>query len=286
MGLDHDEISAANAKALEEYLLGYLPHHQRDAIEARLAEDRALYENLLAIEDELIVDYARGRLTPERAGRVEELLRTLPDGSIRIAVARSLPDLSSDFRRADVRNEAISERIRLNRVPRLLWAASAMVLLLVAGLAVMDVRRARIADPARDSAEEPVPPQAAPQSGGPVLTIRLTPGQERASGNLPTLTIPAGERQIRFELEHRETRRPAEFEAAIRPVGGDPVWTGRIRVDAASRDSGQVTILVPSSALGSDEYVLSIAPVFDGRADAALPAYGFSVVNQPRDPSP
>jgi hypothetical protein len=108
--------------------------------------------------------------------------------------------------------------------------------------------------------------------------LRLTPGQVRASSASATLTIPPGDHQVRFELEHGETPLPPAFEVALRPVGGAVVWSERVAVDPGTSQPGVLVVVVPSSRLAADDYIMTIAAVSGGRAGAPSPAYTFSIL--------
>lgn len=59
-------------KLMRSYLLGDLPAHQREQIEARYFADPDFLEEMDAVEAELIEDYALGTLSAEQAKKVRE----------------------------------------------------------------------------------------------------------------------------------------------------------------------------------------------------------------------
>ena len=76
--------------ALRRYLVGSAPEDERERVEQALLADENLYEELLAIEDELIDQYVWGRLPePERTSFIQ-YLSALPDHKERLEFAQAL----------------------------------------------------------------------------------------------------------------------------------------------------------------------------------------------------
>lgn len=77
-------------KIITAYLLGELSEHEQEQLEARYFADDALFEQLLAIEDELIDRYARGEISgPERL-RLERHFMKSPARRKRVRFAEAL----------------------------------------------------------------------------------------------------------------------------------------------------------------------------------------------------
>ena len=73
--------------ALRQYLLGSAPEDERERLEQALLADENLYEELLAIEDELMDQYVWGQLPePERTSFLQ-YLNALPDHKERLEFA-------------------------------------------------------------------------------------------------------------------------------------------------------------------------------------------------------
>jgi len=71
-------MDSEQEKQMTQYLLGQLPEHEEAEMERRYLADDALFEELLATEDDLRDAYARGELSgPERVA-FEQRLLTLP----------------------------------------------------------------------------------------------------------------------------------------------------------------------------------------------------------------
>ena len=79
------------SERLRRFLLGDLPEGEREAIERQcLAEQSLIFEQLVAIEDELRFDYLLGRLSPADHGRFEGKYLSTPEGRERLAFAQAL----------------------------------------------------------------------------------------------------------------------------------------------------------------------------------------------------
>lgn len=69
-----------NEEMLRRYLLGDVSEEQQEAVEERLLQDDSIFEELLALEDELYFDYRQDRLNErERAAFEQKFLKTAED---------------------------------------------------------------------------------------------------------------------------------------------------------------------------------------------------------------
>jgi len=86
-------VSAARdgSERLRKFLLGDLSEAEREAIERQcLAEHSLIFEQLVALEDELRFDYLLGRLSPADHARFERRYLTTTEGKERLAFAQAL----------------------------------------------------------------------------------------------------------------------------------------------------------------------------------------------------
>lgn len=111
-----------NDGRLGRYLLGALPPEEEERIELQyLAGDEAL-ALVQEAEDDLVDDYARGRLSPADAQRFEERLLSRPGMAGRVAFARALAAQKQPSSRRSL------------APPWLAWAAAVLLAVLSAGL--------------------------------------------------------------------------------------------------------------------------------------------------------
>jgi hypothetical protein len=83
-------------RKLTAYLLGTLPEAEQDAIAEAHLTDAGVFEQLLEVENDLIDDYVRGRLTAVERRQFEGYLNSLPDGWHKVAVARALIEVVAE----------------------------------------------------------------------------------------------------------------------------------------------------------------------------------------------
>jgi anti-sigma factor RsiW len=74
------------------YLLGELSQEQQIALERDYFAGDDVYDQLLAVEDELAYDYLQGRLSPERRARFENTIGRTERGRKNLEFAQALLD--------------------------------------------------------------------------------------------------------------------------------------------------------------------------------------------------
>src|ERR1051325_10693415 len=77
-------------KLASRFLLGDLPEEQKAQLEERFFTDDDYFEYMLAVEDELIDDYAQGALTGRERERFETYFLNSPERRSRLEFARAL----------------------------------------------------------------------------------------------------------------------------------------------------------------------------------------------------
>jgi anti-sigma factor RsiW len=102
------------------YLLGELPEHEQEELEARYFGDDALFALVLAIEDELLDRYARGEVRLAEGARFERHFLNSAARRKRLRVAKAWLRLVSTLA-ADVHRQRLS------------WWEELMVLLRIKG---------------------------------------------------------------------------------------------------------------------------------------------------------
>lgn len=92
-----------DSKMITAYLLGELSEPEQEEIEVRYFTDDALFEQLLAIEDDLIDRYARGQMSDSERLRLERHFMKSPMRRKRVrfaaALLRHIGALAADVRR-------------------------------------------------------------------------------------------------------------------------------------------------------------------------------------------
>lgn len=75
---------------LSEYLLGRLSEQEQEELAERYFADDELFDQLLAVENDLLDQYVRGQLAPDEREGFERYLKRLPDGQHKVGVATAL----------------------------------------------------------------------------------------------------------------------------------------------------------------------------------------------------
>lgn len=124
-------------KDLTHYLLGELSEAERVELEDLYLVDQDFFERLLAVEDDLIDDYAQGRLSKRESSLFEENFLTSPERKERVRAARALSRFVDTKRVARVQSSLPERMLSYLKVgsTTVRFAVSAAMLVLVVGVA-------------------------------------------------------------------------------------------------------------------------------------------------------
>jgi hypothetical protein len=264
-------------RVLREFLTGGLADSQREVVEQQLLGDRDLFEQLTALEDELVVDYARGALSPDEARWFETHTLGARGSEDRLRHARAML--------------AALDGLTAEPVPRrravgpMVWAglAAAAVVIMALGLDGWRLRRdlsevrgelaraqSEVDRLVRDRGAPPsgVPPSPTPDAPQiPVIAIVLAPGLVRGNASPAVATLPAAPQTV---LEFRLTL-PAgadltsPYQFALVNADGRRVRAG------ATRPSGGLAVAeISTRDLPADDYEIVLSSAA-GRDVAAYP---------------
>lgn len=229
-------------RTLKLFLLGELPEEQRAGIELASLDSPALFERIEALESELLLDFAQGRLPRADRVRVETVYRRAPERRRRLEEARALV--------------AATAKPKVSRLGWMFAAAASVVFAIVGGAILTKVR-------------EPAPVV--------IASLRLKPGVTRGvSGDTGTVLKGldgSSDGVVRIYLSGGESF------STPRPQGA---WRVTLRlVDAAtdgwssertSESAGAVVVDVPARFLVRGDYLLRLT-----RGGVAVAAYQFRV---------
>ena len=233
---------------MTRYLLGGLPEDESIRLEQRFFTDKDCFEQLLALEDELMYDYLRAELPAGDRARFEQrFLNTGPQ--------RQKAQFAGDLLQ------------RIGRAPESGWwrpairfslAAAALVLLVFPTWMTLRLRR--------DLERPLIPP---PPRTTMVLSIALTPGQVRGDAEPKRIRIPADIDFVQFQLERRGKADYQRYRAAIRTAEGAEVWS----------EDGVPTLAVrlPAQLLPPNDYELTLQGRAPGGALEDAGDYYFTV---------
>lgn len=269
---------------LRRYLLGTLPEAEAESLEDAYFADRETLERVRGAEDDLVDDYAAGRLTPDESRRLEHRWEASPRQRERLLVARAL------------RLALPPPRPTLPGRPRWPgWSAPLrLAALLFLSFGLFWTWRARQPQPrpapnsatadaseARPPASPAVTPQPSPTAlaSRTLVVLALSPIAARDGPGARPLRVPADARAVRLELEAE----PESLQAAgasplaveVATVEGRPVWRGRAVRPRLGRPALLATVELAPERLAPGDYVVSLFVMHDG---AALERYFLRVL--------
>ncbi len=282
-----------------QYLLHRLPEAEAVQFEECILEEEGCAERLREAEDDLLDDYAAGRLAIDEGEAVERFLLHSPDGRQRLRFARAFAAMARESGSSDAATESISGRNARANAPEapphvvrtfrarkwiaplgLLMAASVAFALFV----VPAVRRSTPASalPGDLSKEEPVtaPPGTAaprPDQATPYAVLLLAETQ-RGSGDAQRIAIPSGAEQVQLQLEVGD--RPStpgqstSYRVTVRDLDGQQLF---VSDSLAAREVAAYRIVetvVPARVLGTGERRVFLTRV---ERDAAVPVFDWNI---------
>jgi hypothetical protein len=263
------------------YLLGKLPVDEQIGLEREFFADDARFDQLVALEDELMYDYLQGGLSRDDRRRFEERFLVSPDDRHRADFAGALLTAVGGGRRTVTASPVMPNAGR--------WLAAAAVVVLAAGTWVatelitlrnerrqFDVARAaeQTAPRAANERAATVPAPARPPS---VIALALTAGLVRGAGELKQVVIPPDTDLLQLELELKRDGGYGSYRAALQNADGRDVWS-QAALTAEPRGGRQVVVArVPATAVAPGAYELILSGVTTSGAAEEAGAYQFSI---------
>jgi hypothetical protein len=254
---------------MAQYLLGQLQEEEQAELERRYLDDDTLFEELLAIEDDLRDAYARGELSGPDCEAFEQRFLAAPRQKQEQEFAQTLCQyLGETGRRAGPLAQLITKWKSLLRTlgtpPRIVLVPAVFVtiLILMAGgwwLGRRSVQPLRLPTAPTLTA---APATAAPTTGeqepdtktiAVVLSRGLVRGNEEDS---KPLVIPPGVSQVR--LEARVEVDYPRYEAALQTAESKRIWS-RGDLEAQTFPGGKrILLYLSSSLLPPGDYILTV----------------------------
>jgi hypothetical protein len=296
---------------IREYLLGGLDEEERSRVEARYVADEEAFEELLAVENDLIDGYIAGRLTPDERGRFEAAYLTSAERRQRVEFARALSRACALAeqpvaapRRPFWEVVAGALPVRPAAPQWSLAAVAAAVLIGGSWLAVENRRlsanleKAQAGQAALERSEEalrqqiagleaskkPAVPAGAEvaqlETPGPEAIFQVTPGTGRGDGEsqaILKLSPTASDVQLRLMVDGDEYK---TYEAILQPVGGHEALWGDGLQSRTIRGSKMIVWHIPARSLGPGDYIVRLSGRVDGGGMEEIDSYAFRVVRK------
>jgi anti-sigma-K factor RskA len=299
------------------YLLGDLSASESEAIEERSLRDRQYFEELLAVEEELVDDYVRGMLPAERRRQFEQFWLISPERQERVAIAKGLLDtFQAQNRRGPLYRAATTLFTPLFRPARWRLALAATVLVAVIGalwlvpaairtdrelahvrlerdglqrkqqevqdeLARERTRNEELTGQLRREREQrPVVPEQveAASPKATVATFVLSAGLTRSRPGQNELVVQSGIVDVRLQIDLPGDVKHFRYRGALRTPEGRDVWSQDVLPDRTQPTVSRVLVIVPSLVLPDGDYVLSLKGFLPSGDVENLPSRVFRVV--------
>jgi len=282
---------------MASYLLGELSEAEATAFEREFFVNPDVFTRLVEVETGLVDDYVRRRLPPQVGARFEQHYLADPRRRARVEFAEALAakiDEAHPAAAMDQRRNAEPARIDTPETRKWLWWASMAAVLAVSiastgwlwlqsrrlrgELAHAEVARASVEQRARDLQDQLSRTQTSMRELAGELERLQTPSDHPDSPSAPsfvslllavpsarapdaaaapTLTIPTGTRQVRFELAIPDAEY-ASYQVAVNPVAGAAVFTRQRLVPRTVGAGVRIVVTAPANRLVAGDYMLTL----------------------------
>jgi hypothetical protein len=266
---------------IRRYLLGDLPESAMNSLEGKYFADGEVFEQVWAVENDLVDDYVAGRLIPTDRGLFERHYLASPRHQERVATARAL-------RAAGLAAAAPAAKLSARRpvaIPVLGWSLAAAVLLAVVAGSLWrswseDARRTVKGSRVAPTSLPESSPEAAPPTLRPTASIlfALAPTLVRGATSPPELRIPSGTDEIQLLLgadgaEEPPGERGTQLTVTVRTVEGKSVWKGQATATDTPNPRPLATVRLPAARLPSGDYILTLSAIEPSQPEAELHKY-------------
>jgi hypothetical protein len=289
-------------QTLISYLLGELSEAEQTALEQEYFADPQLFDQLVATENDLLDQYARGQLSPATRRRWEEHYLAHPNRRERAKFSEALAiqiDRAAELPPSAIRTVSWWKRLLPAQPgPRLAWAFSLVLLILIAGVGWLAIQTRRLHQErtqeeaervARGQRERDLQQQlagerthadqlaaeldrlrlegSARQTPTPVnpaapalatLLLNITGVRGAETGPPARLVIAPGTEQARIQLNLRENDYQS-YSIAIESAEGRRIFY-RDRLQATKRHK-TLSVIVPTHKLPNGDYFVTLKGV-------------------------
>ena len=281
-----------------QYLLRRLADTAADEFEEHLLSDDTCAEQLRDAEDDLLDDYAAGRLTPEERAGVERYLLSSDEGEQRLRFARALADAARQAggtSGAAIRSGVSHDTPTSSSTLR--WMAP-LGLLIAAGVAYFVLVLPRSPAPVPPSSASPertpvasIPSQPEPTARSaeqaPPYAVLLLAELQRGTGRAQPIAVPPGTTRLRLQLEVAAdapgSGEPLMYQMVVQEPNGQQVFAAS---SLSARQVGAYRIVeadVPVSELGTGARRVSLSRVTGSRL---VPEFDWNVDVRPAAATP
>jgi anti-sigma factor RsiW len=289
---------ADSEKLMIRYLLGDVPEDEQIRIEERFFTDDEYFEQLLALEDDLIDDYVNGELTDREREQFEEYFLASPTRRQRVEFAKTFMRAGSLPALAEIAmpGEARPEPVPWWRTVMVFWRAQgplrrfalAASVVLALGGSWLIVNTMRLRNQVEQlQAEEFQRDVKAIISAPPLdsLAFALFPGRTRDIEGTNRFVIPQDVDSVQLRLylpavAAGVTDPRSRYRAVVRTAEGNEVWS-RDGLEAQRTGLAVIVILdLPTPILPEGDYIITLSRRSASGDFEDVGSYQFSVVRK------
>lgn len=286
-------------QTISRYLLGEMTDAEQAALEARYFSDHQLFDQMVETENDLADRYARGQLPAETRRLFEQHYLIHPERRERAKFARAL---AAKLDRVEAAGSSIRRQSWWGRLlvslqePKLAWAFSLALLLLIAGLVWFALQTRRLnqelgsdqsARALQERHERDLQQQLAderkrgdevaneldrvragtarenptPSNAGTLATLILNISGVRGAETGPpaTLAIAPGSEQARIQLNLRDNDYQS-YSVVIQSAEGKQLFK-RGGLQSQNKTRASLSVVVPTRKFSSGDYILTLSGV-------------------------
>jgi hypothetical protein len=236
------EMRHKPSETVRAYLLGALDEREASELEVNYFTDPACLRGVRSVEESLIEDYFKKRLSPADRQRFEIRYLEVPELKRRLEEVRS-------------RLEGTASRTKSAVWPSIRLAVACLGLLAVGAGSwrYFHPRSPRTIAAARSAIPVPMA----------VITLRLIPGVAKGAVTKGReLTVPAAGAVVRMTLELPGRRMPLDCTVRLLALDADGrpgvVWTSQLVRSESVADVGEVTVEPDASILHPADYIVQV----------------------------
>jgi hypothetical protein len=280
-------MSSEQEKRMAQYLLGQLPEEEEAELERRYLAEDTLFDELLAVEDDLRDAYARGELSRSDREAFERRLLAASDQQQQQEFTQML---CRNLKKTETEVGAMPQlmakwqslRLAFGTWPRraLVPALSVTILMLMAGSWWLG--RRSVLPPATSETNSGNIPGEGMATGGlqrleaGTTIITLHRGSRRGTKEESnTVAIPPTVSQVR--LEARVEVNYPRYEAVLQTAEGKPIWKQADLKAETLPHGSQVVLDVSSSMLPPGDYILTLRGLPTTGSSETVAEYAFNV---------
>lgn len=239
---------------IRKYLLGQLSGEDLEVIERQLLTENEVYEEIEIAEDELVDDYVNGELSSDDRRLFEEKFLADLNSHAKLRLGYALAAHLSD--QSHPAPDSPSHRPLKTSAKSYAVAAVLLAIAVVASVIAFKLLR--------NSRGEK----------GPVLAVELAPGRTRDTDEVKTISIPARNQSVEFNLRIAESDQFRSYGAVLYSADGSEKFSD---TGLTAHGSEAVAFRVKGALLASGDYYIKLSGLNSQNVYEDLSRYYFRV---------